>query len=292
MTAEQPTQFDPLVGGSIITEYALHLIADRDDTYDPVGTAVLVSPNLAITAKHVVEDYLARFQRGPADLADFRCRAIQQQRDGVTGISRRVDKYTLAGNTDLALLLLSGEPSQDWLPPTLDALPPEVGTSVAAFGYHSCIADVEDGQVTISRQMSTAVGVVREVHHQFRDGFSIRWPCFRVNARFDGGMSGGPVFDQSTGRICGIISSNMPPSLPDEEHASYVTSLWPILGIPVDYEWPGRKSATYPLLDLVEAGELAVANHESVRVERAPSGSPLATSVEFPYVRAARKPPQ
>lgn len=282
---EQPTQFVELVGGSAITEYALHLIADHDGVYDPMGSAVLIAPNLALTAKHVVEDYLARLQRGPSEYAEFRCRAIEQHRDGTTGRSTRVLKYTLAGATDLALLLLTGEVSSDWRPPVLDMLPPEVGTGVAAFGYHSCVAEVEEDQVTISRRMSTTVGVVQEVHHERRDDFNLTWPCFRVNARFDGGMSGGPVFDQTTGRICGIISTNMPPSGPGEEHVSYVTTLWPLLGVPLDYDWPGKTMPVYPLMDLVDAGGIHVANHRGICVERAPDGKPLATSMAFPYVR-------
>jgi hypothetical protein len=42
---------------SIITEFALALLSHRDNTYYACGTAIVVAPYLAMTARHVVEDY-------------------------------------------------------------------------------------------------------------------------------------------------------------------------------------------------------------------------------------------
>lgn len=87
--------------------------------------------------------------------------------------------------------------------------------------------------VTIARKGSTSVGTVVEIHDERRDNFSITWPCFRVNARFDGGMSGGPVFNEA-GELCGLVCACMPPGEPGGDHVSYVTSLWPMLAIELD----------------------------------------------------------
>jgi hypothetical protein len=52
------------------------------------------------------------------------------------------------------------------------------------------------------------------------------------------------------GELCGVISSNMPPSAPDEEHISYVTLLWPLLGVTLDIPRDGHPRGRYPVLEL------------------------------------------
>jgi hypothetical protein len=79
------------------------------------------------------------------------------------------------------------------------------------------------------------------------------FPCFRVGARFDGGMSGGPVMNDR-GRLCGIVCSNMPPSDEGGMHDSFVSTLSPVLGVAIDAPWnAARDRASYPLIEYATA---------------------------------------
>src|SRR5687768_4382469 len=42
-----------------ITEFGLALLASREDHWEPVGSAIVIGPHLALTAKHIV-DYCQR----------------------------------------------------------------------------------------------------------------------------------------------------------------------------------------------------------------------------------------
>jgi hypothetical protein len=72
-----------------------------------------------------------------------------------------------------------------------------------------------------------SVGIVREIFDSRRDLYGMPWPCYQVSARFDAGMSGGPVYDE-TGSLCGLVCSNIDGSHIDGEPVSYVTTLWPL----------------------------------------------------------------
>lgn len=118
--------------------------------------------------------------------------------------------------------------------------------------------------------MATSTGQVIEVLAERRD-FMLDWPCFRVDARFDGGMSGGPVFNEA-GLVCGIISSNMPPSSSDEEHVSYATTLWPMLAITTNFPIGGLEPKKRLVEELVRDGTIAAEHWEDVTLERDGSG--------------------
>jgi hypothetical protein len=114
----------------------------------------------------------------------------------------------------------------------------------------------------------TASGVVEEVHDERRDSYRLPFPCFRTNARFDRGMSGGPVFSEE-GYLCGIICSSMPPELGNEdgEHVSYVASLWPSMGIVVAYDREGYPHGVfYPAMELATGGFIAAIDAAKVSV--------------------------
>lgn len=48
------------------------------------------------------------------------------------------------------------------------------------------------------------MGTIRQVYPFGRDAVMLAFPCFEIEARFDPGMSGGLVVDES-GRLCGLI---------------------------------------------------------------------------------------
>jgi len=155
--------------------------------------------------------------------------------------------------TDIAALRLSPTTQEaldyKWRLPRIDLIPPKIGERVSCFGYRKPQITKTDEQIEWQVDSRTSIGEVKEVHGQQRDNCRLNFPCFQTNARYDGAMSGGPVFKDS-GKLCGIICSNLPPSA-GEEQVSYVTSLWPLMGLKIDIDRKGHpKGIRYPMLEL------------------------------------------
>ena len=110
------------------------------------------------------------------------------------------------------------------------------------------------------------------------------FPCFRTNARFDGGMSGGPVFNAS-GRVCGLVCSTYPPFSEDEEHASYATLVWPAFAIPVDLDRVGHPRAErYLAFDLIANHILNVYDADRLTVGPLdPAGGTAPITLNIPW---------
>ena len=157
-----------------------------------------------------------------------------------------------------------------WVFPMVDLLPPPVGTSIAAFGFPDSQfrAHHADGPPILNMSPSSSTGEVLEIHHQARDASRLPVPCFRTNARFDGGMSGGPVFNNQTGHVCGVVCSSIPATTTEDEHISYASTIWPVLGTPVDASESGPSGATpYPLMNLYASGVLRARGMEHLRLD-------------------------
>jgi hypothetical protein len=136
---------------------------------------------------------------------------------------------------------------------------------VALFGFHSQIATYssnKDGSRHLELQSvpQAATGEVIEVHPIRRDSSQYPFPCFRINARIDGAMSGGPVFNE-TGELVGLNCGTLAGDL-DAEQVSYATTLWPLLRILVTFNPSGGDAPIqqYPLVDLAVSGRIAVAD--------------------------------
>ena len=258
---------------SPITEWAVPLASQQGDAWWASGTAVIVAPFLAITAKHVIDDHWLRQEgstrpEGVEGAGSFSLVAVQVTE--VLGAAMwAVRKIWPSPHSDIAFLKL--EPFNEaatkhkWRWPTLNVLPPAVGSRVSAFGYHSSFVSPGD-PIEWRQAASTSHGRVEEVFDVRRDAVQLTYPCFSVDARFDGGMSGGPVFNEA-GELCGLICSSIPAVAPETRHTSYVTSLWPALGIPLDMDRVGKPSGYYPAIELAQGGEIVARNWQRVGVD-------------------------
>jgi S1-C subfamily serine protease len=276
-------QFVELTAPSVITMYALHLVAWRESVYDPMGSGILIAPHLVLTARHVMDDYWDKFDgrtQVTGQQGAFSCMALQTLQDGSI-ISHGIHKAWTAPWSDLALLQLSSDalPDRPRLAVAMTMAPPPVGATVHAFGYHDCSFTSGADSIEIVRKASTSTGVVAEVHHEFRDTFSITWPCFRTNARFEGGMSGGPVFNEKN-ELCGLVCRSMKPPTPDGEHTSYVTLLWPLLGLTIDLPRAGRPTGRYPAFELARDQMIAARNWDRVSLTRDLNGEVTAMALD------------
>lgn len=272
----------------VILNSAFSLGCFTKDNFLASGTAVIIAPNLACTARHVVEDFFEKFlninkddmYRGRGDLhnklanSDVRLVALQYQNDGNEVNIWRVQQIFFCLLTDIVFLYLlpsndSADSYKKWFPCKINLFPPKIGENIYGFGFRSSnlslISNTEK-EMTLKwdDQPSTTTGQVIDYHPQQRDSSRLTFPCFQTNARFDGGMSGGPVFNE-LGQLCGLICSSLPAMNDDEEHVSYVALIWPslIAQITIPYkQLIGH--VPYPLLDLARIGIITAIGFERV----------------------------
>jgi hypothetical protein len=262
---------------SPICEFALPLLASVDgESWDPSGTAIIIGPHLAITARHVIEDFMARYgevQVGPEVSGRFSLQACQILGEGKRAVFWDITRLWWNGLTDIAVLRLTPRVKESlgyrWRCLKLRLLPPAVGERLHAFGYRESAISVEcpdetTTDVTWKDIPTTAHGNVTALHLQGRDRVRLKWPVLETDARFDGGMSGGPVFTDD-GRLCGLVCSNMPPSCPGESHVSYVSLLFPLMAVVLDIDRQGCPSGEkYPMLDLAQRRIIHADDHGQV----------------------------
>lgn len=260
------------------------IIATRDSGEEHCpGSAFLIGPGWAVTANHVLAECLRRYdnalgREGMIDVS-FEVLAFLSLDGGRRHMPLRVIRAWNATPLDIAILALAlpedWPADHRWKVPAIDLLPPKVGARIAAVGFpNSSFGEPAlGGERSLVLTPMTAAGEVIEIHHEFRDQARLPFPCFRANARFDGGMSGGPVVNLETGRVCGMICSSLPGEGPDDEHTSYVSTLWPMIATPIDIGPTGLPGAPmYPLVKFYESGFLKADHLANVRFQVDPEG--------------------
>ena len=87
----------------------------------------------------------------------------------------------------------------------------------------------------------------------------LSFPCYEVNARFDHGMSGGIVVDDS-GALCGLICCSLPAGQSRRLCCEPRKTLWPMLRTLISADLDGHypKGVTYPMIDLALDGLIGV----------------------------------
>lgn len=285
-------RFDYTPFGSPVSQIAGLIIAGAGRAADdvvPFGSGFLASLDLAFTARHVIDDIFERFTgRRPADLVGRLSFGLQLGTADASGglVKWDITDYHYSPTLDivgLKIRLAKPLPSDRLLHlPTFNVLPPERGETVTAFGYaNTTRRRLADASVRLRLDPRTTTGIVQEVHHLFRDRAFLSFPCFRTNAQFDPGMSGGPVFNRAN-EICGVVCSSLPPGAEEEEHASYASLIWPAFGI--RFNDRTRKPEPRFLRSAAEDGRMQVRNLDYVTIEagtggdRMHFGSPAAPS--------------
>lgn len=228
------------------------------------GTAVIVAPGLALTAKHVIQEIADHFgcnSSSPSIELDV---YVAQLNTGACWYACRTSSWV---GTDIAVLSLRvrNEAARtariNRLAMTVD--PPPEDTTVTALGYpHTELTiprnDPDFLKINFSITPTISEGRVIKIHPSLRDAVNLRFPCFAVGAEFTAGMSGGAVFNEQR-ELCGLVCSGGEGELKDYSNA---TSIWPMTLIPVKIPeeippyvgvTPGE---TYKLLDLARLGYL------------------------------------
>lgn len=267
--------------------YVLALLAVEGNTVRASGSAVLVAPYIALTARHVTDDYFKHFHSAEAPQSDYNANytIFARGRSGGTWRMFFVRRIFNTHGTDIVALYVEPADGADpvsWPRIRLDVRPPQVGSSVYSWGHIGPAATIEG---TISpvlgwgANLCRSSGVVRDVYPLERDRSLVNFPSFHFDARVDPSMSGGPVFD-SSGNLIGINSTSMAATAEHPIHSSMAALLWPVLALPVSGEH--LHTSDRFLDDLCARNDLDVANHELVFVDRSVAASELVVSLRLP----------
>jgi S1-C subfamily serine protease len=198
-----------------------------------VGTAFIIAPGgIAVTARHVVEEAITRRDQNAGAYITVLWIGSGADEDiqDLLGGPIEVHQAAVDGNrSDLALLrtstvLRDGEPYP--LPTlTLSSRLPRHGYTIAALGYtkFNVELDISDSTrrlASIEHDLHFSSGQITRVYPNGRDATFLPTACFETSARFDPGMSGGPVFGED-GYVCGVVASGM---AHEDGHTSFASA--------------------------------------------------------------------
>lgn len=233
----------PHFGGQI-QRGVFPLIVKIDDQLLPVGTGFAINPNgLFITAAHVLTEAHKKAVRRRSengsyyDHYEFYALYVSDEPSGegdsTIGGLLPIDRVwapieldigfgwlrlpiRVSDNTPLRINVVSLRPKI-----------PSVGDPICGMGYYEMagtFSAADNSIIEYFQNTAIASGTVEEVHPQFRDRGLLSFPCFRTDATFNHGMSGGPIFDK-TGHVIGVICSG-----DTQPGMSYGSLIWPIFG--------------------------------------------------------------
>ena len=199
------------------------------------GSAVIVGPGIALCATHVIQSRLASLSAGTEAITCF----------GITSNGLqiwKVTKITVVPNSDLSILglaLASALESEGTLyKSVITTRLPKIGEQVTIFGFRSSEyifpRSTEPGAM-FKANILVCTGKIVERYPSGRDRIMLPWPALEIACPSWGGMSGGPVFD-NTGKVVGLLSSSF--STDDNLGPSYASLLFPALTANFEGGWP------------------------------------------------------
>lgn len=276
---KKPTFQKHKLTDSPIYEVSVRILAltkDCSEVYAS-GTGVVLAQNLILTAKHVFEDFASRWNfiddNGTMSVDSFNIWVVFISSD----LRELYHVYEVANvyinpYSDMVLFHLSAFDkvggAQSWKQTKLLLTIPKVGERVVAFGFTKSKVEITknaEGQsdIKVNDEPSVSVGEIIEVYPEKRDSYLLTFPSIRINARLDGGMSGGPVFNDE-GSLIGIVCSSYDQDQ-KEEHISYVSLLWPLMATTL----VDKNDGTYPLYDLAKRGIVSVQGLDNIILTKA-----------------------
>jgi hypothetical protein len=114
---------------------------------------------------------------------------------------------------------------------------PEENEECFGLGYHSGLwrsrtEKVEQRTLQVTQTFSAARGYVEEIYFPQRDAAVLPFPSFRTSARFEAGMSGGPVIGKR-GTVVGVITTGMA-HVDAGSYIGHASLIGPALLIPIE----------------------------------------------------------
>jgi hypothetical protein len=277
--------FVPAPGFGPLTMSIMPVIYVKDEMAKPIGTCFAISNDgLCLTARHVIEEALP----GPLNYG------VQvTEDDGWLYVLYASDQpnednpeHTLGGlipvqkvysvrDIDIAAIQLQlprHAKTNEYLPMPANKMGlglPALQDTCCAFGYHAMNWEKIGDIAKVTQQFSSSRGVVEEIHLARRDAVVAPFPCFRTSARYDAGMSGGPVIG-TNGSVIGVICSSYERLSSADGYISYVSLVAPAVLIPVERKGENGKVKKYFIGDLIERG-IVLADMTGVTLQRCKS---------------------
>lgn len=248
----------------------VHLVGDE---FRSVGTCFAISPDgLCLTARHVIEEIWpgpVSDGRQPTD-DDGTIYALYVDPDtpveggDLFGGLLPVMKVHLVDQLDIAALSLNLPVRVDTDEPIRLAVlrlglnVPVLNAQSVAFGYHSISWQRDNpSHASVTQSFSASRGLVEELHIPCRDSVVLPFPCFRTSARYDGGMSGGPVFTDD-GLVRGVVCSSIQQITDEQGHVSYVSLIAPAMCLRMSAKaTPSATEGTFFVAEFVKGGAVS-----------------------------------
>jgi len=202
--------------GHPVQQCVLPLVAKADGALFPVGTGFVINASgLFVTAAHVLEEAngkaIRRINQDGKYYDHYEFFAVCVGTENLPGSDTRVggllpiDYVWAPQELDIGFgwLRLPRRSTDDTLlplhPVRMRPALPKVGQLVAGMGYYEiegCLDPGTDSVKEFAWRTAISSGTIQEIHPTYRDTAMLSFPCFRTDARFSHGMSGGPVFDE------------------------------------------------------------------------------------------------
>ncbi|MGH6873183.1 MAG: S1 family peptidase [Rhizomicrobium sp.] len=228
---EQPTNLGHFEG------CLLALCSNPNNERHIWGSAILVSPGIALTAAHVVRAFETS---GHFEEKDYALVGLGPRTGGALDlwVTREI---TYVGNTDVAILVLE---LRSAIPPCINVAKmttrsPSVPDRLICAGFVASREvfshTSEDDDDTLGIALVCSCGPILDLYETGRDA-TLRGPSLAAEFATINGMSGGPVFN-SVGNLVGILSSGIPAS-DERADTSFVSLIRRALASPINPPWP------------------------------------------------------
>ncbi|MDB5178423.1 MAG: hypothetical protein JWN01_366 [Patescibacteria group bacterium] len=239
----------------LLEKVVVPLVVIHDKKLIGVGTGTIVSGlGILLTAKHVVRAaavYNGELPQDPEAIsagtelyAMYRSHEYPEDPNSMFGGLTRIVKIWSAIELDIAYCLLQPMVEKatgkhyEWPHVSIYFSKPKIGQRCLAFGYPLSAGTVDDDGRggAYEDDLVGSDGIIEDVFPEKRDSVMLKFPSFHVaTEKYQGGMSGGPIFVDGFVGVAGIVSSGL------DEGLGGGAMVWPSLGIEMDL-WPPRKT--------------------------------------------------
>lgn len=244
-----------------------------DSTHHIWGSAVMIAPGVALTARHVIDEMRTK---GFLSEAGGYLLALGFHKNGMEIWNANCFTSIDVGDLSIINLVRATHRQVPDSPghvevnaPVMATRMPEVGEHISMIGFAASQLSFDSAfaERPIGISLLGGVGPITDVYPDRRDR-SLPNPSICVSARTVGGMSGGAAFDKR-GRLIGVISRG-------DSESAFISLLWPCAFTPLEMSWPpGLFPGRTNLVQLAKQGHCSIEELERVSLVTSEDGAEL-----------------